>query len=117
MSDKIPPKMRRLIEFLDQKGIPYEYDPPYAEGEPHIVRIYFRDVWEVMRPENLVEVEKDEVEGMTEEEYEEYMREKEYAAWEDVLISLASEIRGLGWDSENEDEWEEQSDRWLFFAW
>ena len=94
---RIPEKMRRLIEFLESKGIPYEYDPPYAEGEPHIVRVYFTDVLEAMGIE---------WRGLW---------------WEDicdVFSELAYEIRGhTDYVGDDEDEWEEQSDRWLFYAW
>ena len=88
--EQSPAKLRGLISLLAEKGIPYEYS---IEDGFHVVRVYFTDVWEVM--------------GID-------WRGKEWDELVDVLIDLASEIRKVGWD--DDENWEEQTDRWLFFV-
>ena len=89
--DPSPAKLTRLMDFLEAKGIPY-----YYSEEEGCVRIYFVDVFEAMGVE---------------------WRGKEWDEIVGVLTDLAAEIeRKTGWRRDDEENWEEQTDRWLFKA-
>ena len=84
------PSLAKLMDFLESKGIPY-----YYSEEEGYVRIYFVDVFEAMGIE---------------------WRGREWDEIAGVLTDLAAEIeRETGWRRDDEN-WEEQTDGWIFIA-
>ena len=86
-----PAKLARLMDFLEEEGIPYLYS-----REDAYVRVNFVDVFEAMGVE---------------------WKGKEWDDISSVLTDLAAEIeRRTGWRRDDDVTWQEDTDGWLFQA-
>ena len=90
-ADPSAAKLKTVMDFLEEKGIPFNYS-----REDGYVRVYFVDVFEAIGVE---------------------WRGREWDEIVGVLTDLAAEIeRKTGWRRDDDVTWQEDTDGWLFWG-